>query len=85
MEIIQERLDREYNVEIITTLPNVRYEVEKRDGEVIEVENPSALPPTSEIAEVREPILSVQILVPSDYIGTVMKICNERRGIYCNT
>tara|TARA_B100001250_G_scaffold214292_1_gene183832 strand:+ start:3219 stop:5018 length:1800 start_codon:yes stop_codon:yes gene_type:complete len=85
MEIIQERLDREYNVEIITTLPNVRYEVEKRDGEIIEVDNPSALPPSAEIAEVREPILSVQILVPSDYIGAVMKICNERRGIYSNT
>jgi GTP-binding protein LepA len=85
MEIIQERLDREYNVEIITTLPNVRYEVEKRDGDIIEVENPSALPPAAEIAEVREPILSVQILVPSDYIGVVMKICNERRGVYSNT
>ena len=85
MEIIQERLDREYNVEIITTLPNVRYEVEKRDGDIIEVENPSALPPTAEIAEVREPILSVQILVPSEYIGAVMKICNERRGVYSNT
>ncbi len=85
MEIIQERLDREYNVEIITTLPNVRYEVEKRDGVIIEVENPSALPPSAEIAEVREPILSVQILVPSDYIGAVMKICNERRGVYSNT
>ncbi|MEE3233027.1 MAG: translation elongation factor 4 [Candidatus Latescibacterota bacterium] len=85
MEIIQERLDREYNVEIITTLPNVRYEVEKRDGEIIEVENPSALPPTAEIVEVREPILSVQVLVPSEYIGAVMKICNERRGVYSNT
>ncbi len=85
MEIIQERLDREYNVEIITTLPNVRYEVERRDGEIIEVENPSALPPSAEIAEVREPILAVQILVPSDYIGAVMKICNERRGVYSNT
>ena len=85
MEIIQERLDREYNVEIITTLPNVRYEVEKRDGEIIEVENPSALPPSAEIAEVREPILAVQVLVPSEYIGAVMKICNERRGVYSNT
>ncbi len=85
MEIIQERLDREYQVEIITTLPNVRYEVLKKDGELIEVENPSLLPPAVEIDEVREPILSVQILVPSDYIGAVMKICNDRRGLYLNT
>lgn len=85
MEIIQERLDREYQVEIITTIPNVRYEVVKKTGEVIEVENPSLLPPTVEIDQVREPILSVQILVPSDYIGAVMKICNDRRGLYLNT
>jgi len=85
MEIIQERLDREYQVEIITTIPNVRYEVVKKTGEVIEVENPSLLPPTVEIEQVREPILSVQILVPSDYIGAVMKICNDRRGLYLNT
>ena len=85
MEIIQERLDREYQVEIITTIPNVRYEVIKKTGEVIEVENPSLLPPTVEIDQVREPILSVQILVPSDYIGAVMKICNDRRGLYLNT
>ena len=85
MEIIQERLDREYQVEIITTLPNVRYEVLKRDGTIVEVENPSKLPPAMEIAEVREPILSVQILVPSDYIGAVMKISNYRRGTYLNT
>lgn len=85
MEIIQERLDREYQVEIITTLPNVRYEVIKKTGEVFEVENPSLLPPTVEIDQVREPILSVQILVPSDFIGAVMKICNDRRGLYLNT
>ena len=85
MEIIQERLDREYQVEIITTLPNVRYEVIKKTGEVIEVENPSLLPPTVEIDQVREPILFVQILVPSDFIGAVMKICNDRRGLYLNT
>ncbi len=85
MEIIQERLDREYQVEIITTLPNVRYEVLKRDGTIVEVENPSKLPPAMEIAEVREPILSVQILAPSEYIGAVMKICNDRRATYLNT
>ena len=85
MEIIQERLDREHQVEIITTLPNVRYEVLNKKGEVLEIENPSNMPPAVEIAEVYEPILAVQFLVPSEYIGAIMKICNDRRGIYLNT
>ena len=85
MEIVQERLDREYQVEIITTLPNVLYEILTKDGELIDVDNPSLLPPAAEIDEVREPILSVQILVPRDYIGAVMKICTDRRGLYRNT
>ena len=85
MEIIQERLDREYQVEIITTLPNVRYEILQKNGDVVEVENPSRLPAALEIDEVREPILDVQILVPSDFIGSVMQIANERRGTYMNT
>jgi len=85
MEIVQERLDREHNVDIITTQPNVRYEVLKKNGEVIEVENPSNLPTVVEIDEIREPILDAQILVPSEYIGSVMQVCNERRGTYINT
>ena len=85
MEIIQERLDREYHVDIITTLPSVLYEIMTKDGAVIEVENPANLPPSGEIDEVREPILSVQILTPSEYIGAVMRICTDRRGIYLNT
>ncbi len=85
MEIVQERLDREYQVEIITTLPNVRYEVLLKDGEVANVENPSLMPPLGQIAEVREPILAVQILSPSDYIGAIMKIARDRRGVYLNT
>ncbi len=85
MEIVQERLDREHHVDIITTLPNVRYEVVKKSGEIIEVENPSHLPTVVEIEEVREPILDTQILVPSEYIGSVMQVCNERRGTYINT
>ena len=85
MEIIQERLDREHHVEIITTLPNVRYEILTKSGEIVEVENPSLLPPIGEIDEIYEPILAVQILVPSEYIGGVMKACNDRRGIYLNT
>ncbi|MEW6750777.1 MAG: translation elongation factor 4 [Candidatus Latescibacterota bacterium] len=85
MEIVQERLEREHQVDIVTTLPNVRYEVLTRQGEVVEVDNPSRLPPAGQIEEVREPILSVQVLVPSEYIGPVMKICNDRRGQYHNT
>jgi GTP-binding protein LepA len=85
MEIIQERLDREYHVDIITTLPSVLYEIITKDGAVIAVENPANLPPSGEIDEVREPILSVQILTPSEYIGAVMRICTDRRGIYLNT
>ncbi|MYK38806.1 MAG: elongation factor 4 [Gemmatimonadetes bacterium] len=85
MEIVQERLDREYQVEIITTLPNVLYQILTKDGELIDVDNPSLLPPAAEIDEVREPILAVQILVPRDYIGGVMKICTDRRGSYRNT
>ena len=85
MEIVQERLEREYGIDLITTVPNVRYEVVRKDGSVIEVENPSALPPASAIEEIREPILSAQILLPSEYIGAVMKLVNERRGTYVNT
>ena len=85
MEIIQERLDREHHVDIITTLPNVRYEVSCKDGSTLEVENPARLPPVGDIAEIREPLLAAQILVPSEYIGAVMKVANDRRGIYLNT
>jgi GTP-binding protein LepA len=85
MEIVQERLEREYGMDIITTVPNVRYEVRKQDGTFVEVENPSALPPANAIAEISEPILAAQILVPSEYIGSVMKLVTERRGVYINT
>ena len=85
MEIVQERLEREYDMEIITTVPNVRYEVLKHDGTLVEVENPSALPPANAIAEISEPILSAQILVPSEYIGNIMKLVTDRRGVYLNT
>ena len=85
MEIVQERLEREYGIDLITTVPNVRYEVVRNDDSVIEVENPSALPPANAMEEIREPILSAQILLPSEYIGAVMKLVNERRGTYINT
>ncbi len=85
MEIVQERLEREYDIDLITTVPNVRYEVVCKDGSVIEVENPSSLPPANATEEIREPILAAQILLPSEYIGAVMKLVNERRGTYINT
>jgi GTP-binding protein LepA len=85
MEIVQERLEREHHIEIITTVPNVRYEVVKHDGTVIDVENPAALPSANMIAQIREPILSAQVLVPAEYIGNVMQLFNERRGVYLNT
>jgi len=85
MEIVQERLEREHNLEIITTVPNVRYEVVKLDGTVVDVENPAALPSANAITEIREPILSAQVLVPAEYIGAVMQLFNERRGVYQNT
>jgi len=85
MEIIQERLDREHQVDIITTLPNVRYEVLTKSGKVVDVENPAHLPPLTEIEEIREPILDTQILVPSEYIGSVMQVANDRRATYINT
>ena len=85
MEIIQERLDREYKVDIITTLPNVRYEIETKRGEVVEVDNPSLMPPIVDVEEIREPILDAQILTPAEYIGSVMQIANDRRGTYVNT
>ena len=85
MEIVQERLEREYGIDLITTVPNVRYEVVCKDGSVLEVDNPSALPSANVTEEIREPILDAQILLPSEYIGAVMKLVNERRGTYINT
>jgi GTP-binding protein LepA len=85
MEIIQERLEREYRVDIITTLPNVRYEVINKDGSMLEVENPARLPPAGDISQIREPFLNAQMLVPAEYIGGVMKVANDRRGVYLNT
>ena len=85
MEIVQERIDREYRIDLIATLPNVRYEVLRTDGGLLEVDNPAHLPSPGEICEIREPILEAQMLVPTDYIGPVMHVCNERRGTYRNT
>lgn len=81
MDIVQERLEREYNMDLITTAPSVVYEVLLRNGEVIHVQNPSKLPPVDKIAEIREPIDSVTIFVPDEYVGPVMTLCNQKRGV----
>jgi len=85
MEIVQERLDREFNMEIITTVPNVEYEVLLTNGEIVEVHNPAEMPKAVLIDEVSEPILSGQILVPSEYVGNVMRLAQDRRGTYITT
>jgi len=81
MEIIQERLEREYDLDLITTAPTVVYEVLKRGGEIVHVDNPSKLPDPGEIEEMREPIVSANILVPQEYLGNVITLCVERRGV----
>lgn len=81
MEIIQERLEREYDLDLITTAPTVIYEVEKTDGEVFQIHNPSGLPPVNQIHEIREPIIRGTILVPDEYVGNVISLCIEKRGV----
>ncbi|SFQ32304.1 GTP-binding protein LepA [Lachnospiraceae bacterium XBB1006] len=82
LEIIQERLEREYNLDLVTTAPGVIYKVHKTDGEVIELTNPSNLPEPSSIEYMEEPIVSAEIMVSSEYIGAIMDLCQERRGVY---
>jgi len=84
MEIVQERLEREYDLELITTAPTVVYEVLTTGGEVIEIHNPSDLPEVNYIEEIREPIIRTNILVPQDYVGNVISLCIEKRGIQKN-
>jgi len=84
MEIVQERLEREYDMDLITTAPTVVYEVVMRGGEVLEIENPAKLPELSKIEEIREPIITTTILAPQDYVGAVMTLCNQKRGVQKN-
>ncbi|MDK2562795.1 translation elongation factor 4 [Romboutsia sedimentorum] len=84
MEIIQERLEREFNLDIITTAPSVIYKVTKTDGELVMIQNPANLPEVSEIRMVEEPIVKGDIIVPKDYVGIVMELCQERRGNMIN-
>jgi len=84
MEIVQERLEREFDMDIITTAPSVVYEVEQRDGTVLMIESPSRMPEVGKIADIREPIVTVTLFMPQDYVGPVMTLCNNKRGIQTN-
>ncbi len=84
MEIVQERLEREYGLDLITTAPSVVYQVLTTKGEVLEVDNPAALPPVNQIEEIREPIIEANILVPADHLGGVIGLCIEKRGVQKN-
>ncbi len=84
MEIIQERLEREYDLDLITTAPTVVYEVVVKGGEIVMVDNPSDLPPVGNIDEIREPIVEAHILVPQEYLGNVINLCIEKRGVQMN-
>jgi GTP-binding protein LepA len=81
MEIVQERLEREYDLDLITTAPTVIYEVLDTSGEVTKIDNPASLPPVNQIEEIREPIIMANILVPQDYLGNVITLCIEKRGV----
>ncbi len=85
MEIIQERLEREYNQNLITTVPNVELNVYKLNGEKVVVDNPADMPNAGNIDRIEEPYIKTQIITPSEYIGNIMKLCNDRRGIWKNT
>ncbi len=81
MDIVQERLEREYHLDLVTSAPTVVYEVARTDGEIEYVDNPAKLPPANEIEEIREPIITANILVPPDHVGAVLKLCNDKRGV----
>ena len=80
LEIIQERLEREYNLDLVTTAPGVVYKVYKTNGDMIELTNPSDLPDPSEIDYMEEPIVTAEIMVTTEFIGSIMELCQERRG-----
>ena len=84
MDIVQERLEREYDMDLITTAPTVVYQVQTRDGQQFEIENPSKLPDLSSVEEIREPIITATILMPHEYVGPVLTLCNEKRGVQKN-
>ncbi|MDH5216467.1 MAG: translation elongation factor 4 [Gammaproteobacteria bacterium] len=84
MEIVQERLEREYDLDLVTTAPTVIYEIELKNGEVIKIDNPAEMPEPNKINELREPIIKAHILLPKDYVGNVINLCIEKRGVQKN-
>jgi GTP-binding protein LepA len=85
MEIIQERLEREFNIEMVQTAPTVTYEVKKTDGTVFRIDSPSGLPNPTQVEEIREPYISMNLILPADSVGAMMKLCEDRRGTYKKT
>ena len=85
MEIIQERLEREFKVNLVTTTPNARYLVMQKNGQEVEVDTPAKMPPSSDIQHIQEPYMASEIITPVEYIGKIMKLCQSKRGIYKNT
>jgi GTP-binding protein LepA len=82
MEIVQERLEREYGLSLITTAPSVRYKAVKTNGSIVEVDNPSKLPKTTEIEHIEEPFITAEIMLPSEYVGAIMELCQSKRGMF---
>lgn len=82
MEIIQERLEREFDFDLVTTAPSVVYKVKKKNGEVLDIDNPTNMPPLTEIDYMEEPIVKASIMSPSEFVGNIMELSQERRGIY---
>ncbi len=85
LEIIQERLEREYNLDLVTTAPSVVYRIHKKNGDIIDLTNPSNMPDPSEIEYMEEPVVSAEIMVTTEFVGAIMTLCQERRGIYKDT
>jgi len=85
MEIIQERLEREFNIEVVQTAPTVTYEIKKTDGTVFRIDSPSELPNPTHVEEIREPFIQMNLILPADSVGAMMKLCEDRRGTYKKT
>ena len=85
MEIVQERLEREFDMNLITTCPNVNYQVQMKDGAISQINNPSDMPDPGDIETINEPYITAEIISPSEYIGNIMKLCMSKRGIYRST
>src|SRR5262249_31141 len=85
MEIVQQRLERESNLSLVQTAPNVTYEIVTREGETLHISNPTRIPDAGQIEEFREPIARVNFILPSDCIGAIMQLCEDRRGVYIKT